>query len=92
VHCQWAAAAMTKRPLDGLPTKWRVLILDRLWLYHDLPHNSETVAIAKALRMVGRRWLKVHWYGPSYSVAICAKKADFFGSAPHRFFRPLAAL
>lgn len=45
---------------DGLPTKWQVLSLARLWLHDNLPHNSETCVIAKALRMVQRRWLEVH--------------------------------
>lgn len=51
-----------------LPTKWQVLSLARLWLHDDLPHNSETVVIAKALRPQGHEqisragldWLKVH--------------------------------
>lgn len=43
-----------------LPTKWQVLRLARLWLHDDLPHNSETVVIAKALKLVQRRWLEVH--------------------------------
>jgi hypothetical protein len=45
---------------DGLPTKWQVLILSRLWLHDNLPHNSETCVIGKALRQVQRRWLEVH--------------------------------
>lgn len=45
---------------DGLPTKWQVLSLSRLWLHDALPRNSETCVIAKALRMVQRRWLEVH--------------------------------
>lgn len=44
----------------GLPTKWQVLSLARLWLHDDLPHNSETVVIAKALKLVQHRWLEVH--------------------------------
>jgi hypothetical protein len=44
----------------GLPTKWQVLHLSRLWLHDDLPRNSETCVIGKALRMVQRRWLEVH--------------------------------
>src|SRR5690606_19575364 len=44
----------------GLPTKWQVLSLARLWLHDDLPRNSETVTIAKALKLVQRRWLEVH--------------------------------
>lgn len=44
----------------GLPTKWQVLSLSRLWLHDNLPHNSETVTIAKALKMVQSRWLEVH--------------------------------
>lgn len=44
----------------GLPTRWQVLSLARLWLHDDLPQNSETVVIAKALKMVQRRWLQVH--------------------------------
>ena len=44
----------------GLPTHWQVLCLSRLWLHDDLPRNSETCTIAKALKMVQRRWLEVH--------------------------------
>jgi len=44
----------------GLPTKWQVLCLSRLWLHDNLPHNSETCTIAKAFRLVQRRWLEVH--------------------------------
>jgi hypothetical protein len=44
----------------GLPTKWQVLSLSRLWLHDNLPHNSETVVIAKALKAVQKRWLEVH--------------------------------
>ncbi|MBM4466500.1 MAG: hypothetical protein FJ014_13255 [Chloroflexi bacterium] len=44
----------------GLPTKWQVLCLSRLWLHDNLPHNSETCVIAKALRQVQHRWLEVH--------------------------------
>ena len=44
----------------GLPTKWQVLSLSRLWLHDALPRNSETVVIAKALKMVQSRWLEVH--------------------------------
>jgi len=44
----------------GLPTKWQVLCLSRLWLHDDLPKNSETVTIAKAIKMVQKRWLEVH--------------------------------
>lgn len=44
----------------GLPTKWQVLSLARLWLSDALPHNSETVVIAKAFKLVQRRWLEVH--------------------------------
>jgi hypothetical protein len=45
---------------EGLPTKWQVLCLSRLWLHDDLPRNSETVVIAKSLKQVQRRWLEVH--------------------------------
>lgn len=44
----------------GLPTKWQVLSLARLWLHDDLPRNSETCVIGKALKLVQRRWLEVH--------------------------------
>ena len=44
----------------GLPTKWQCLCLSRLWLHDNLPRNSETCTIAKALRMVQRRWLDIH--------------------------------
>lgn len=45
---------------DGLPTKWQVLMLSRLWLHDDMPRNSETCVMGKALRMVQRRWIDVH--------------------------------
>lgn len=53
---------------EGLPTKWQVLMLARLWLHDNLPRNSETVVIGKCLRQSGheqmslvqRRWLEVH--------------------------------
>jgi hypothetical protein len=44
----------------GLPTKWQVLSLSRLWLHDDLPRNSETRVISMALKQVQRRWLEVH--------------------------------
>ena len=44
----------------GLPTKWQVLSLARLWLHDDLPRNSETCVIAMAMKQVQRRWLEVH--------------------------------
>ena len=44
----------------GLPTKWQTLSLARLWLHDNLPRNSETVVIAKALKLVQARWLEVH--------------------------------
>lgn len=44
----------------GLPTKWQVLSLARLWLHDDLPRNSETCVIGKALKLVQARWLEVH--------------------------------
>lgn len=44
----------------GLPTKWQVLCLSRLWLHDALEVNSETCVIAKALKRVQRRWLEVH--------------------------------
>jgi hypothetical protein len=44
----------------GLPTKWQVLSLSRLWLHDNLPRNSETCVIAKALKLVQKRWLEVH--------------------------------
>ena len=44
----------------GTPSHWQVLSLARLWLHDDLPHNSETCTIAKALKKVQRRWLEVH--------------------------------
>lgn len=45
---------------DGLPTKWQVLNLSRLWLHDDLPKNGATCTIAKSLKLVQRRWLEVH--------------------------------
>lgn len=45
---------------DGLPTKWQVLSLARLWLHDNLPRNSETCVIGKAMKMVQRRWIEVH--------------------------------
>ncbi len=44
----------------GLPTKWQVLSLARLWLHDNLPHNSETCVIGKSLKLVQKRWLTVH--------------------------------
>jgi hypothetical protein len=44
----------------GLPTKWQVLSLSRLWLHDDLPRNSETCVIGKSLKMVQKRWLEIH--------------------------------
>jgi hypothetical protein len=44
----------------GLPTKWQVLSLARLWLHDDLPKFSATCVIGKALKLVQRRWLDVH--------------------------------
>jgi hypothetical protein len=44
----------------GLPTKWQVLLLSRLWLHDSLPKFSETCVIGKALKLVQRRWLEVH--------------------------------
>ncbi len=44
----------------GLPTKWQVLSLARLWLHDSLPFNSETCTIAKALKQVQKQWIKVH--------------------------------
>lgn len=44
----------------SLPTKWQVLSLARLWLHDNLPRNSETVVIAKSLKLVQRQWLEVH--------------------------------
>jgi hypothetical protein len=45
---------------EGLPTKWQVLSLSRLWLHDNLPHNSETCVIGKAMKMVQKRWIEVH--------------------------------
>lgn len=53
---------------DGLPTKWQVLSLARLWLHDDLPRNSETVVISKAIQpkgmehisRAGMDWLRIH--------------------------------
>lgn len=45
---------------EGLPDKWQVLMLSRLWLPDELPFNSETVVISKALQLVQKRWLEVH--------------------------------
>ncbi len=63
----------------GLPTKWQVLSLSRLWLHDNLPHNSETVVIAKALKQVQQRWLEVHppvnWSEP-YQVRKVISYAD----------------
>lgn len=63
----------------GLPSKWQVLSLSRLWLHDTLPRNSETVVIAKALKSVQRRWLEVHppvnWNQP-YEVRKIISYAD----------------
>lgn len=55
----------------GLPTKWQVLSLARLWLHDDLPFNSESYSVAATLRAVQRRWLEVHpprWPDEPYHV------------------------
>lgn len=44
----------------GLPTKWQVLSLSRLWLHDNLPRHSATCVIGKALKLVQRRWLEIH--------------------------------
>lgn len=44
----------------GLPSKWQVLSLSRLWLHDELPKFGATTVIAKALKLVQRRWLAVH--------------------------------
>lgn len=44
----------------GLPSKWQVLSLSRLWLHSGMPHNSETCVMGKAHKLVQRRWLEVH--------------------------------
>lgn len=52
----------------GLPTKWQVLSLARLWLHDNLPKYSETVVLGKALAQRGHeqaapvqtRWLEIH--------------------------------
>lgn len=44
----------------GLPSKWQVLSLARLWLHDDLPRFSETCVIGKAHKLVQRRWLEIH--------------------------------
>lgn len=52
----------------GLPTKWQVLSLARLWLHDNLPRNSETVVLGKVLAQKGHncaalvqeRWLEIH--------------------------------
>ena len=63
----------------GLPTKWQVLSLSRLWLHDNLPRNSETVVIVKALKLVQARWLEVHppvdWSQP-YQVRKVISYAD----------------
>lgn len=63
----------------GLPTKWQVLSLSRLWLHDNLPHNSETVVIAKAIKQVQARWLEVHPpvdYGQPYQIRKIISYAD----------------
>lgn len=52
----------------GLPTKWQVLSLARLWLHDNLPKYSETVVLGKVLAQRGHeqaapvqtRWLEIH--------------------------------
>jgi hypothetical protein len=63
----------------GLPTKWQTLSLARLWLHDELPRNSETVVIAKTLRLVQARWLEVHpprWLDQPYHVRVILSYAD----------------
>lgn len=45
---------------EGLPTQWQVLSLARLWLHDNLPRNSESCFVGKALRRVQKRWLEIH--------------------------------
>lgn len=44
----------------GLPTKWQVLSLARLWLNDDMPKMSASCVIAKSHKLVQSRWLEVH--------------------------------
>lgn len=44
----------------GLPSKWQVLSLARLWVHPAVPKLAETVVIGKAHKLVQRRWLEVH--------------------------------
>lgn len=72
---------------DGLPTKWQVLSLARLWLHDDLPRNSETVVISKAIQpkgldkisLAGHDWLQVHppkYLDEPYHIRLIVSYAD----------------
>ena len=64
---------------DGLPTKWQVLSLSRLWLHDALPKNSETCVIGAALKLVQRRWIEVHpprFTGQPYHIVKVISYAD----------------
>jgi hypothetical protein len=65
----------------GLPTKWQVLSLARLWLHDDLPRNSETVVIAKAIKLVQARWLEVH--PPRYAGPYHIRKIISYADTRH---------
>jgi hypothetical protein len=65
----------------GLPTKWQVLSLSRLWLHDSLPKFSETCVIGKAHKLVQRRWLEVHPpvdYSQPYHILKVISYADTF--------------
>ena len=71
----------------GLPGKWQVLHLSRMWLHDDLPANSATVILGKCLRpqgherisRVGLDWLRIHpprYIDQPYHVRLVISYAD----------------
>lgn len=72
---------------DGLPSQWQVLSLARLWLHDELPKNSETIVISKAIQpkglerisRVGMDWLRTHppkIPGEPYHIRLIVSYAD----------------
>jgi len=72
---------------DGLPTKWQVLSLARLWLNDSLPRNTASIVISKCLKphghenisRVGYDWLKVHpprFLNEPYHIRLIISYAD----------------
>lgn len=71
----------------GLPDKWQVLHLSRMWLHDDLPKNAASVVLSQCLKprghecisRVGLEWLKVHpprFVDQPYHVRLVISYAD----------------